>query len=92
MKPKERVDAAFEHREVDRVPVHHIGFCSQVASDLLGREAFVGGGIQRWREATSLWNGPDAHAEFLERSLRDAVDVALATFLATRMHRQRARA
>jgi hypothetical protein len=38
----------------------------------------VGGGIQQWREARALWEGPDAHAEFLERSLEDAFDLGLA--------------
>jgi len=37
----------------------------------------VGGGIQQWREAVSWWNGEDAHAEFVERSLQDAIDIAL---------------
>ena len=48
-----------------------------VASALLGREAYVGGGIQKWREATALWQGEDAHQEFLGRSFQDAIDVAL---------------
>jgi len=54
MNSTERVQAAFEKRETDKVPIHHLGFCSQVASALLGREAFVGGGIQQWREANAL--------------------------------------
>lgn len=61
------------------VPVHHIGFSSDVASAILGREAYVGGGIQQWREAVAHWNGHDAHAEYVERSYRDAIDIALAT-------------
>ncbi|MCK4375409.1 MAG: hypothetical protein KAX19_08770, partial [Candidatus Brocadiae bacterium] len=51
---------------------------SQVASFVLGREAYVGGGIQQWREACALWKGEDAHREFLERSRRDAFDLAMA--------------
>ncbi|HUU43664.1 MAG TPA: uroporphyrinogen decarboxylase family protein [Planctomycetota bacterium] len=62
----------------DRVPVMHISVSSRIASALLGREAYVGGGMQQWREARALWEGPDAHAEFLERSIRDAIDVSLA--------------
>jgi hypothetical protein len=75
--PKERVAAAFRREQTDVVPVCHIGFSSDVASALLGREAYVGGGSQQWREATALWQGEDAHQEFLERSFRDAIDVAL---------------
>lgn len=76
MTPKERVDAAFSGESADKIPVHHIGLSSEVASALLGREAYVGGGIQQWREAAALWRGEDAHQEFLDRSYRDAIDVA----------------
>ena len=77
MTSRERVQAAFESREVDKVPVHHLGFSSQVASALLGREAYVGGGIQKWREARALWEGEDAHQAYLQRSWRDSIDIAL---------------
>jgi len=77
MNSRERVLAAFRHEPVDRVPIYHVGFCSEVASALLGREAFVGGGVQQWREAAAWWQGEDAHAEFVERSLQDAIDIAL---------------
>ena len=77
MTSKERVSAAFEQRRTDKVPVHHIGFSSEIASALLGREAYVGGGIQQWREAKALWEGEEAHREFLERAFRDAIDIAL---------------
>lgn len=73
----ERVLAAFQQRETDRVPVHHLGFSSETASALLGREAYVGGGIQQWREARALWQGGGAHQEFLDRSFQDAIDIAL---------------
>lgn len=78
MTSSERVLATLECKKTDLVPVHHLGFSSGVASALLGREAYVGGGIQQWREAVAHWNGKDAHAEFLERSFQDALDVAVA--------------
>ena len=78
MLPKERVKATFAGKQTDKIAVHHIGFSSAVASMILGREAFVGGGIQQWREATALWNGADVHAEFLDRSHQDAFDLAMA--------------
>ena len=77
MNSRERVLAAFQQQETDRMPVHHLGFSSDVASALLGREAYVGGGIQQWREAKALWQGEDAHREFVDRSFRDAIDIAL---------------
>lgn len=67
--------AAFEHQATDRVPVFHAGFSSWAASVILGREAYVGGGIQQWREAAALWAGEEAHAEYVERSRRDALDL-----------------
>ncbi|MBN1807782.1 MAG: hypothetical protein JW909_01855 [Planctomycetes bacterium] len=78
MTGRERIAAVFEGREPDRPPVMHISFSSRVASRILGREAYVGGGIQQWREAAALWCGADAHAEFLEKTRRDALDIALA--------------
>lgn len=75
MIPVERIEAACNHKPYDRVPTYHASFSSRVASIILGREAYVGGGVQQWREAVALWNGPDAHAEFLERSIRDAIDL-----------------
>ena len=76
MTSRERVLAAFKHQPADKVPIHHIGFSSGVASIILGREAYVGGGIQQWREAKALWEGEDAHREYLERSNQDALDIA----------------
>ena len=76
MLPKNRVLAAFENRPSDKVPIYVAGFSSCVASQVLGREAYVGGGIQRWREARALWQGKDAHAEYLERSQRDAYELS----------------
>lgn len=78
MLPHERIAAAFRYRPCDKVPIFHAGWSSRAASVVLGREAWVGGGIQQWREACALWQGPDAHAEFLERSFADAVAVSLA--------------
>ena len=75
MLPKDRVAAAFEHRPADKVPISPGGFSSRAASVVLGREAYVGGGIQQYREARALWEGPDAHQEYLERSRRDAFDI-----------------
>jgi hypothetical protein len=78
MLPKERVAAAFEHRQSDKVPIYQGGFSSRVASQILGREAFVGGGIQQFREVKALWDGAEAHQEYLQRSQRDAFDLSKA--------------
>ena len=75
MLPKERVAAVFDHQPTDRVPIYQAGISSRVASAVLGREAYVGGGIQQYREARALWEGEDAHREYIERSRRDAFDL-----------------
>jgi len=76
MLPKERVQAAFEHRPSDKVPIYQAGLSSYAASLILGREAWTGGGIQQYREARALWEGPEAHAEFIQRSRNDAFELA----------------
>ena len=76
MLPKDRVAAAFEHRQHDKVPIYQGGFSSRVASAILGREAYVGGEIQQYRESCALWDGPDVHVEFIERSRRDAFELS----------------
>jgi len=76
MLPKDRVLAAFEHRDSDKVPIYQAGLSSRIGSEVLDREAFVGGGMQQWRESSALWEGPDAHEEFLERSRQDPIDIA----------------
>ena len=78
MTSRERILATFEGKQTDRIPVHHLGFSGQAASVILGREAYVGGQIQQWREMRALWGGPEAHQKFLDRSERDAFDVAVA--------------
>jgi len=60
------------------VPLNHISISSRVASEILGREACVGGGINQWRETVALWNGSDAHGEFVERTRKDSIDIAIA--------------
>jgi uroporphyrinogen decarboxylase len=77
MTSRERVLAAFQHKPTDRIPIHNIGFSARIASIILGREAYVGGGIQQWREAKALWGGEEAHREYLERSERDAFDISV---------------
>ncbi len=52
--PKERVRAAFHFEEPDRVPVFEQGIGSNVASDILGRRAYTGGGGVGWRDSLEL--------------------------------------
>jgi len=73
MLPRDRVQAAFEQQPTDKTPIYQGSVSSAVASAVLGREAYVGGGMQQYREACALWEGPEAHAAFLDRTHADAV-------------------
>jgi hypothetical protein len=75
MTGKERVLATFEGHPTDRVPIYCAGVSGRIASHVLGRDAFVGHGKQRYRESLALWQGEDAHAEFLERTQRDIFEL-----------------
>ena len=76
MTSKEKVYGLFAGKIPDKTPIYFSGISSRVASAILGREAYVGGGIQQYREVQALWQGPSAHAEFLKRSAKDALDLA----------------
>ena len=74
MTGKERVMAAFEGRECDRVPIYCAGLSCRIASHVLGREAFVGHGTQRWRESVARWEG--WLDEFEARTRHDVLEVS----------------
>lgn len=73
MLPRERVIAALEHREPDRVPwgEHSIDF--NVYEDILGRETFVQGKI---KETLAYWDG--RRDEIVESYKRDRLDLVRA--------------
>ena len=70
MLPRERVFAALEHREPDRIPwgEHSIDF--NVYEDILGRETFV---QAKMRETQALWDG--RRDEVVESYKRDRLDL-----------------
>ncbi len=73
MTRRERVYAQFSGEPIDRVPIYCAGVHGRIADHILGRDAYVGFGRQRYREAMALWHGPDAHAEFVERTYTDTI-------------------
>ena len=74
MTGKERVMATFEGREFDKVPIYCAGLSSRIASHVLGREAFVGHGMQRYRESVARWEG--TLDEFEERTRTDVLEAS----------------
>ena len=75
MTPTQRVHCAFNLEPHDKVPLYQGGFSATVASQILGREAYVGGGRAQYLEARALWEGEAAHQEYLARCWQDAVDL-----------------
>ena len=58
MDSRDRVMAAFMHEEPDRVPIFEQEIASNVASEILGRYAYTGGGGIGWRDvAEMVWHG-----------------------------------
>jgi len=76
MTSKERVWAAFEHRQADRVPAFDQGIASDVASEILGREAYTGTTLLHYQEACAWMRGDAAHDEFVAQMTLDKVAIA----------------
>jgi len=74
MTGKERVMASFAGRDFDKVPIYCAGLSGYIASYVLGRDAFVGHGMQQYRESVARWEG--SLDEFNERSHRDVLEAS----------------
>lgn len=70
MLPRERVFAALEHREPDRIPWGEHSIDYNVYEDILGRETFV---QAKMRETQALWDG--RRDEVVESYKRDRLDL-----------------
>ena len=71
----ERVRAAFDHREPDRVPIVEQAISSDVASRILGRQAYTGS-TSLWRDEAEAWlRGDAAHDEFVRQVEEDIFDI-----------------
>ena len=75
MTGKERVLNALEHKEGDRVPTHKHAMASSVASEILGREVFVGSTSLFYEEAKAWLKGEKAHKEFEEKVWDDLIAI-----------------
>jgi len=75
MTGKERVLNALEHKEGDRVPIHKHAMASSVASEILGREVFIGSTSLFYEEAKAWLNGEKAHKEFEEKVWDDLIAI-----------------
>ena len=71
----ERCVAAIAGAPVDRAPRYVAGVACEVASRMLGREAFGGTGSLHYAEACAWMRGEKAHEEFEEKLCQDLVDL-----------------
>ena len=71
MSSLERVLKTLRFEEPDRVPFFEQGVASNVASEVLGREALTGGGAFRRLGVEAAIAGSDACAEYQERYFAD---------------------
>jgi len=78
MTERERFLAAFEGKATDRPPAYEQAFASDVASEILGREAHTGSVMLHYQEAVAAVKGPEAYRDFRKRMERDVVDLARA--------------
>ena len=65
MTGRERILAAFQCGPTDRVPIFEQSVASDVASEILGRDAFTGTTYLHYQEAVAWMRGEKAHEEFV---------------------------
>jgi hypothetical protein len=75
MNPKERVRTAVAHREPDRVPVFELTINSPVASDVMGRQMYVGFGGWLVGKTFSEWLMQDRALELTVKILQDTIEL-----------------
>lgn len=74
MKGRDRILAAFAHQMPDKVPRFDQTITMEVASAVMGREMFVGGGSLRFREVEARFLGQSEGDAFEQRLMRDVAD------------------
>lgn len=75
MTSKERVHLAFSHKEPDRIPVFEIGFNSPAASEILGRDAWVGIGGHVLSEVRNHMIIEGRDREFRLKQVQDYIEL-----------------
>lgn len=75
MTAKERVEAAINHREPDTVPVFELSINSPAASDIMGRQMFVGFGGWLVGKVFSEWMMDGRAIELAIRIFQDSIEL-----------------
>ncbi len=75
MVPKERVQISIAHQEPDRVPVFELTINSPVASDIMGRQMYVGFGGWLCGKMFSEWMAEGRSLELILQIFQDSIDL-----------------
>lgn len=75
MHPRERVQTAIAHEEPDRVPVFELTINSSAASDIMGRQMYVGFGGWLVGKTFSEWKMEDRAIELAFRIFQDSIEL-----------------
>jgi hypothetical protein len=75
MTPKERVLATIAHKEPDRVPIFELSINSPVASDIMGRQMFVGYGGWLVGKVFSEWIMDGRTIELAIKIFQDSIEL-----------------
>ncbi|NOZ22279.1 MAG: hypothetical protein GXP25_14460 [Planctomycetes bacterium] len=74
MTGKERIRKTCKLEPTDKVPMFEQSICSKVASDVMGRPMYLGGGELRMMEAEAWLKGDEAHDEFVAKMKADTLE------------------
>lgn len=76
MTNRQRFLAAFKGEATDRPPVYEQAVASDVASQILGRPAYVGSTMLHYQQAAAWVKGPEPYTQFLDQMAQDTVDLS----------------
>ena len=74
MTGKERIRKTCRLEKTDKIPMFEQSICSKVASDVMGKPMYLGGGELRMMEAEAWLKGDEAHDEFVAKMKGDTVE------------------
>jgi hypothetical protein len=75
MNSRERVQTAFAHKEPDRIPIFELTINSSTASEIMGREMYVGFGGWLVGKIFSEWKMEDRALELAIRIFQDSIEL-----------------
>ena len=74
MTGKERIQKTCKLEPTDKVPMFEQSICSKVASEVMGKAMYVGGGELRMMEAEAWLKSDEAHDDFVAKMKADTIE------------------